>query len=138
MSISDDELERDPVLEAKKYGLKCVKETNRLLLIDIDSGSAQDCINLIRIFERSMVRTNPIDDFYVTFSKGGNRHVYVWLRRRMNWMHRAILRAAFGSDHKRELFDYLRRMKQIPHPTVLFETEEEYKKVMSWLKEKRK
>ncbi len=68
--------------------------------------------------------------YLMTTSPGGNRHIYLKLKKQKTEEERIMLQAMLGSDGKRELLSYL----GTKHPrVVLFETEEEYVRVCAFL-----
>jgi hypothetical protein len=127
-----------PTAEAKErkaefLGLKMVKSNDKLLLCDLDSDAHMEVFNRSYAIITESEKNKLLAGFICTTSIRGRKHAYVKLRKPLGLVERIGLQAVLGSDAKREALSVLEWLKGYEEPTVLFETPEEYERVMTFI-----
>jgi hypothetical protein len=130
---------------AAALGLKIVTATSYHLQLDLDSPEAFDRFEEnFALLDEHFKRIGWEMQRLLTVSKSGNTHVYIRIvsegipgaaAQSFDIQQRIALQAALGSDGKRELLNLVRYYDDVDtrDNVVLFETPEEYIKVMDFL-----
>lgn len=133
-------LMRDPFKCAEALGLECLTfmPDSPILTIDLDTPEAvrefEDRLRLFFGVCDQELGYRGITQELRTVSNSGNTHVYLLFDRPLTTELRVAFQAALGSDHKRELFESMRRAFRLrDEGPVLFETPAEAARVREWL-----
>lgn len=128
----------DDVYElARQRGQLVVPSRRDFLALDIDDCSALGPTEANRRIAR--VRQSPGDlgsflgKTLQLDSRSGGYHVYIKLTKRLTDLERLVWQAALGSDPLKELLSARRRAEGIAPFSVMFESPENYEKVMEFL-----
>jgi hypothetical protein len=120
--------------DAKRVGCFVVVPADNELLLDIDTD--EQPILPFSVIDTLMKNGVHITSRLETVSRNGRRHVYLRLDTTLPVESRVALQALLGSDPKRETISVLRCRAMATNedvlPTVLFETNEEAKRVGAW------
>jgi hypothetical protein len=116
-------------LLAAELGMTAVFPNSNELLLDFDTPD--------QICNPQVLRALKSNGYYfksqlLTTSQGGNKHLYIRLGRDVTPHERVILQSTLGSDPTREALSWVRLRDDAEVVHTLFETPEEYKKVLKW------